>query len=152
MQASWWQHRQWRFLADMNGDGVVTTTDVPLWAEWFFFLPGDSVIAQFGSTPFGRFLELTPASFGSATSAAISAPVWLLAISAAFCLPGFVLDIFDPTYRQQKREQREAQRARKRRERLTRRKPPRFFRRHSELPVEERREPRFVPDLNERER
>lgn len=133
MQA-WWQYRQWRFLADMNGDGVVTSSDVPLWVEWFFFLPGDGVIAQFGSTPFGRFLELTPASFGSMTSAVISAAVWLLAMMAAFRLPIFLIDILDPTYRQQKREHRQAQRARRR---------PRFLRRHSALRVEERREPRF---------
>jgi hypothetical protein len=64
MQASWWQHRQWKFLADTNGDGVVTTADVPLWAQWFFFLPGDAVISQFGSTSLGRFLELTRRALG----------------------------------------------------------------------------------------
>jgi len=138
MLASWWQYRGWRFVADMNGDGAVTMSDAPLWAQWVFFVPGDAVIAQFGTTSFGRFLELTPASFGSLTSAGISAVLWLLAIVLILNLPGLVLDILDPTYRQQKRERREAQRTRKRsgpssrdglakrRERLEIRREPRF--------------------------
>lgn len=138
MQASWWQYRHWRFRADMNGDGLATTSDVPLWAEWLFFVPGDAFIAQFGSTSFGRFLELTPASFGTATSAALSTALWLLAISAAFYLPRFFVDIVDPTSRQERREKRGAERARKRRERLARRTP-----RRGGMPVQERREPRF---------
>ena len=143
MQESWWQYRQWRFPADMSGDGVVTSGDVRLWAEWLFFIPGDAVIALIGPMPFGHFLELTPASFGSTTSALISAAVWLLAIYAAVCLPGFFMDLVDPTHRQQKREWRQAQRARKQRARLMHREPQRFSRREGGPHVEPRREPRF---------
>jgi hypothetical protein len=143
MQVSWWQYRQWRFPADMNGDGVMTASDAPLLAQWLFFVPGDAVIALIGPLPIGRFLELTPASFGSTTSALISAALWLLAIYAAVGLPGLFMDIVDPTHRQQKRERREAQRARKRRARLMHREPQRFSRRDGGPRVEPRREPRF---------
>lgn len=144
MQASWWQLRHWRFKADMNGDGVVTSADVPHWAQWLFLLPGDAAIALFGATPLGRFFELTPASIGGPISAGISAALWVLALITAFYVPRFFVDIVDPTSRQQRLEQRRAERARKRRERLARRKPLRFsFRRAAPLRVEERREPRF---------
>jgi hypothetical protein len=140
MQTPWWQYRQWRFLADMNGDGLVTTSDAPLWAQWFFFLPGDAFIAQFGTTPLGTFLEVTPASFGSTTSAALSAALWLLALGAAFYVPRFFVDILDPTSRQQRREQRQAKRAHKQSAQGAHPKPQRFV---GPLPFEERREPRF---------
>jgi hypothetical protein len=144
MQASWWQYRQWRFNADMSGDGMVTASDVPLWAQWLFYLPGDAIIAQFGASRFGRFLELTPASFGTNTSAALSVTAWLVALIGVVYLPRFFIDIFDPTSRQQRIEERRAKRERRRRARLARRKPLRFyFRRVAPLPVEERREPRL---------
>src|SRR4051812_46618973 len=109
MQGSWWQQRHWKFVADMNGDGALTGSDVSLWAHWLFFMPGDAFIAQFGPTPFGRFLELTQASFGSTQSAWISGLLWLLATGAVFWIRGFFMDVADPTYRQQKREQRQAE-------------------------------------------
>jgi hypothetical protein len=121
----------------------VSAGDVRLWAEWLFFVPGDAVIALIGPMPLGRFLELTPASFGSITSAVISAAVCLLAIYGAVCLPGFFMDIVDPTHRQQKREWRQAQRARKQRARLMQREPQRFSRRDGGRQIEPRREPRF---------
>src|SRR5688572_11016525 len=120
MQASWWQYRQWRFSADMNGDGVVTRSDLPLCVEWWFYFPGDAFIALFGTTKIGRFLELTPASMGSSTSAVISGILWVLALGVVAYLPRFFVDIVDPTSRQQRREQREAERERRRREQLAR--------------------------------
>jgi hypothetical protein len=144
MQTSWWQYRKWRFMADMNGDGAVSTADVPHWMEWIFLLPGDAAIALSGATPVGRFLELTPASFGSPTSAGLAAALWVLIIMAAFYLPRFFVDIIDPTSRQQRLEHRRAERMRKRRARLARRKPLHlYFRRPAPLRYEERREPRF---------
>ena len=142
MQVAWWEYRQWRFLADMNADGMVTVSDLPLWAQWLFFVPGDALIAQFGTTRFGHFLELTPASFGSATSAALSAALWLLAAGVAFYLPRFFIDIVDPTSRQQRRERRQAQRARREHARLARRAQRRLPRR-DEQRVQGRREPTF---------
>ena len=148
MQSSWWEYRQWRFVADMNGDGVVSTSDLPLWGPWLFFWPGDAFIALFGGTSLGRFLELSPASFGSATSAALAAALWLLALAIAFYLPRFFVDIVDPTSRQERRERRAALRSRRRQARLARRRarrpaPPPSFEERREPRFEERREPRF---------
>jgi hypothetical protein len=137
MQGSWWTYRQWRFAADMNGDGVVSASDLPYWGPWIFFWPGDAFIALFGPTRLGRFLELSPASFGTPISAALSAALWLLALSAAWYLPRLFVDIVDPTSRQERRERRQAQRALKKqaqRRSGTRARAPR---------MEERREPRL---------
>jgi len=142
MQVTWWEYRQWRFLADMNADGLVTASDVLLWAKWAYFVPGDALIAQFGTTPLGNFLELTPASFGSATSAALSAALWLLVLGLVVYLPRFFVDIVDPTSRQQRRERRQAQRLRRRQARSARRAQRRALRREPQG-VEELREPRF---------
>jgi hypothetical protein len=141
MQGSWWQYRQWKFNADMNGDGVVTRSDLPLCLEWLFYLPGDAAIALFGSTKLGRFFELTPGSFGSTSSAVVSAILWTLAPFAVAYLPRLFIDIDDPTSRQQRREQRRSARERRRSaERRSMRLP---FRRAAPLPVQERREPYF---------
>ena len=142
MQVTWWEYRQWRFLADMNADGLVTASDLPLWAKWWYFVPGDAVIAQFGTTKFGQFLELTPASLGSPTSAVISALLWLLALALVIYLPVLFVDIVDPTSRKERRERRLARRERKREARLASGRQRRFLRRE-ERPVMERREPTF---------
>ena len=115
MQASWWQYRGWKFITDMNGDGALSGSDALLWAQWLFFLPGDAFIAYYGPTELGRYLGLTQASFGSATSAGLSVLLWAVAVWAALYLFGFLLDAIDPTYRQQQRESRQA-RARARRD------------------------------------
>ena len=140
MQVTWWEYRQWRFLADMNADGLVTASDLPLWAKWWYFVPGDAVIAQFGTTKFGQFLELTPASLGSPTSAVISALLWLLALALVIYLPVLFVDIVDPTSRKERRERRLARRERKREARLASGRQRRFLRRE-ERPLMERREP-----------
>jgi hypothetical protein len=142
MQVTWWEYRQWRFLADMNADGMVTASDLPLWAKWAYFVPGDAFIAQFGTTRIGQFLELTPASLGSPISAALSAVLWLLALLVVFYVPRLFIDIVDPTSRQQRRERRQAQRARKRQARLTRRAQRRVLQRDGAR-LQERREPTF---------
>lgn len=144
MQASWWDYRQWRFVADMSGDGIVSLSDLPHWGHWLFYLPGDAFIALFGATRVGTFLELTPASFGGSTSAALSVALWLLGLAVAAYLPSLFIDIVDPTSRQERRERRQAQRETKRQARLARRaarRPP--PRRAPPLRYEERREPRF---------
>ena len=115
MQSAWWQYRSWKIAADMNGDGAVTGVDYAAWAQFFYFLPGDAFIAQFGPTEVGRYLGLTQASFGSVTSALLSAVLWVLAFFVALYVFRFVLDAIDPTYRQQQREGREAK-ARSRRQ------------------------------------
>jgi hypothetical protein len=129
VQASWWQYRQWKFVADMNGDGAFTAGDISYWANWLFFMPGDAVIALIGPTSFGGFLGLTPVSLGSATSGWISAAVWVF---GTLCVHDLLLDFIDPTYRQQKREWRQARKAAAQREPMRRarhmgRKQRRFF-------------------------
>jgi hypothetical protein len=114
MQTSLWQYRQWKFVADMNGDGAFTAGDISHWAHWLLFMPGDAVIALVGPTSFGRFLDLTSVSFGSATAGWISAAVWVFGIWAASYLHGFFLDCSDPTYRQRQRESRDAGKAARR--------------------------------------
>jgi hypothetical protein len=131
MKQTWWQYRDWRFHPDMNGDGLVDAADLALWGQWLFFLPGDALIARFGATKLGQMLGLTPASFGTDTAAMISAAFWVLAVLAVLYLPSFLIDAWDPTRSQQRREQREAlgraHRERLARERLLRRQ--RFTRR-----------------------
>ena len=150
MQGSWWQQRPWRFAVDMNGDGVLTIADLGQWAHWLFFMPGDAFIAQFGPTGVGGFLELSQTSFGGVTSAWISGLAWLLVAWAIVWLRGFLLDVVDPTYRQQKREWRQAEKQARReakaRARSARGASPGIFRR---APKESRLQPaqRIEPTL-----
>jgi hypothetical protein len=148
MQVTWWEYRQWRFVTDMNADGLVTASDLPLWAKWWYFVPGDAVIAQFGTTKLGQFLELTPASLGGPTSAAISALLWLAALVLVIYLPRLFVDIVDPTSRKERRERRQARHERKRAARRERKREAplasgrqRRFLRREERPLMERREP-----------
>ena len=143
MQPSWWEYRQWRFAKDMNGDGVVSASDLPHWLAWLFYWPGDAFIALVGPTSLGRFLELSPASLGSPTATALSALLWLVALGFAWYLPRLFVDIVDPTSRQERRERRAAQRARRRQARLARRGPAQRASRRAPPRLEERREPRF---------
>jgi hypothetical protein len=106
MRAPWWQYRQWKFVADMNGDGAFSASDISHWVLWLFFMPGDAVIAWIGPAWFARLLNLTSVGFGSATSGWISAALWVFGIWVVY----FFLDCGDPTYRQRQREAREAAR------------------------------------------
>ena len=90
-----------------------------------------------------RQLELTPASFGSPTSAALSAALWLAAVFVVFYLPRLFIDIVDPTSRQQRRERRQAQRARRKQARLARKAQRQRFVRREDPPLQERQEPTF---------
>jgi hypothetical protein len=36
-------YRIWQFAADMNGDGVVTISDVWLWFKWLYFYPAPNL-------------------------------------------------------------------------------------------------------------
>ena len=140
MQSAWWQYRSWQFVADMNGDGAVTSADYAAWAQFLYFLPGDAFIAQFGPTEVGRYLELTQASFGSVTSALLSALLWIVGFFIALYLFRFLLDAIDPTYRQQQRESREAK-ARARRHQKAQ------AHRESEDDLPRRIEPTLSPDF-----
>src|SRR5919106_6434393 len=95
------------------------------WWQWLFFLPGNAFIARFGATDVGVWLGLAHASPGSTTSACVSAVLWLAALGAAMYLPGLLMDAADPTYRQQRRERRQAQKRMARQPRATGKRPPR---------------------------
>lgn len=74
--------RQWQFIKDMNFDGYVTISDVWLWINWLFFLPGDKIIHYFltAQDPGIRvFFEITPEFYGGWVSGILSALVWFLA-------------------------------------------------------------------------
>jgi hypothetical protein len=38
-----WTFR-WIFVADMNGDGLITISDFWLWVKWVFYAPGDCIL------------------------------------------------------------------------------------------------------------
>ena len=121
MMNNWWQHRQWRFIADMDKDGSIGPKDLLLWIEWLYFLPGDALVAVMGATGVAELAGLTQASMGSWPSALLSAAVWLLAI---FWLPRAIVDVADPTYRDRREARREAKaRERVRRKAAAKRKP-----------------------------
>lgn len=99
MQGSWWQSTQpwWQWAQ--------------LWwerAQWLFFVPGDAFITYVGPTELGASLNLTQVSIASPASAGLSAALWLVIFWTAFSLIGLIQDAIDPTYRQQRREAREA--------------------------------------------
>ena len=71
---------RWFIDKDMNCDGLFTISDVGLWAEWAFFLPGDGLLwAVMQSQPLATFLELTPAVYSGWFSGIVSAIIWLIA-------------------------------------------------------------------------
>jgi hypothetical protein len=70
---------RWSLPADMNADGVVTISDVGLWTQWFFFLPGDALLAGIMAKPeLATFFEITPASYGGWSSGVMSMIAWLI--------------------------------------------------------------------------
>ena len=78
VKPAWIYFRRWDFVADMNGDGLITISDVSLWFKWLYFYPGDFVISSIGASPFGTFLELSEVSFGSFGSGLASLFFWLM--------------------------------------------------------------------------
>jgi type I restriction enzyme R subunit len=81
MFPTWGNARLWSFVADMNGDGNVTVSDVGLWAKWLFYYPGDIVVWVIGPTGVGKFLEMTPiTSYGGSISGTVSFFFWLWAV------------------------------------------------------------------------
>jgi DNA-binding MarR family transcriptional regulator len=67
------------FVWDVNADGRFTVTDVGLWLQHAFFLPGDWVIwMTIRYLPdLGQFLEVDAAQYRSTFSALISVFCWL---------------------------------------------------------------------------
>ena len=99
MQGSWWQSAQpWWQWAQVWWER----------AQWLFFVPGDAFVTYVGPTELGASLNLTQLNIGSPASAGLSAALWLVIFWTAFSLIGFIQDVVDPTYRQQRREARQA--------------------------------------------
>ncbi len=72
---------RWFIAKDMNCDGVFTISDVGLWAEWAFFLPGDGFLwALMQWQNIAIFLELTPAAYSGWISGIFSVIIWFLAM------------------------------------------------------------------------
>jgi DNA-binding MarR family transcriptional regulator len=70
------------FVWDINNDGTFTVTDLGLWLQHVFFLPGDWIIWMIlRYTPeIGRFLEVGTREYGSSFSALLSVFSWLAII------------------------------------------------------------------------
>jgi len=72
---------RWFFAKDINCDGVFTISDVALWLDWAFFLPGDGLLWVLMQMPeLANFLELTPDAYSGWFSGIASAIGWLIAL------------------------------------------------------------------------
>jgi hypothetical protein len=72
--------RIWKFLADMNYDGLVTISDVWLWFKWLFFYPGDFIILYTIKilAPLATFFEISTDNYGGWLSGILSIISWLI--------------------------------------------------------------------------
>jgi len=70
--------RQWTWTVDMNGDTIVTISDVQGWIEWAFYYPGDLAIHHFllPNRRLAQFFELTPLSYQGKLSFIVSLGLW----------------------------------------------------------------------------
>ncbi|OGA56107.1 MAG: hypothetical protein A3G81_14710 [Betaproteobacteria bacterium RIFCSPLOWO2_12_FULL_65_14] len=89
-------------------------TDIWLWLQWLFFMPGDALIARIGPTPLGALLDLTPKSFGTTPSAVLSGALWLIGLWTVHAVWAFLIDAAGPTYRADRLERRRAEAAARR--------------------------------------
>ncbi|MFQ5840510.1 MAG: hypothetical protein ACE5HK_07295 [Candidatus Methylomirabilales bacterium] len=65
----------------MNGDGIVTISDVLAWPGWLFYYPGDLVIYHLLKIGWlAEFLELTSGHYGGWLSLVISVMLWWIAV------------------------------------------------------------------------
>jgi hypothetical protein len=84
-------------------------TQVALWLQWLFLLPGETLIARIAPTPLGALLNVGPQSLGGNTSAALSMAAWLLGLWALYGIGIFLVDAINPTYRAERRERKRAE-------------------------------------------
>jgi len=68
--------RRLQVRADMTGDGIVTISDVVLWLQWLFALPGDAAVLAMAGTPVGTFFEVGRHSLGGNVSLGLSVAFW----------------------------------------------------------------------------
>jgi hypothetical protein len=84
-----YEWRLWRFIADMNGDGFVTITDVWMWLKWLYFYPGDGLLYLVEKVLPGvaNFFEVSALTYGGGFSGIFSFFVWLILYVEATDLP-----------------------------------------------------------------
>ena len=80
---------------DMNGDGLITITDIGHWLKTVFYMPGEIVVNTIDRVhPLSRFFELTSASCHGHIAVFLSGVVWgatALAISLMVAVSYIVL-------------------------------------------------------------
>jgi hypothetical protein len=76
----------WRLhvRSDMNLDGIVTISDVGLWAKWLYFLPGDMAALVLLDTPVGDFFEISITSLEGIGSGALFFCFWFVVFESLF--------------------------------------------------------------------
>ncbi len=72
--------RQWKFVVDMNFDGVVTIRDVMAWIGWLFYYPGDyAIFLLISKEPsLAQFFEINYGNYGGLLSLVLSLGVWVI--------------------------------------------------------------------------
>lgn len=81
--------REWVFSAawDMNRDGAVSVSDIWLWIQYGFYLPGNMCLGVVAYIPgLETFFEITPASICGTAAGVISAVFWLFLIGGIWGL------------------------------------------------------------------
>ena len=70
--------RQWTWTTDMNGDAIITISDVQAWIEWVLYYPGDLAVHHFLLHHRGvaQFFEVTPLSYQGRLSLVVSLGFW----------------------------------------------------------------------------
>lgn len=79
---------RFRFVADLNGDGIFTVSDVIAWFKWIYFAPGDFVLLHLLNTGFGRFFEISVQWINGWISGIFSFFAWMLVLLLAAALDG----------------------------------------------------------------
>ncbi len=91
--------RLWQFIWDMNQDGIVTFRDIPDWALWLFYYPGDLLVYLILSSPeTARFLEMSFYDYGGRSSLVLSAAAWLLVCAVPIVLKRVYLRMRDNSH------------------------------------------------------
>jgi hypothetical protein len=76
--------RRLQVRGDMNLDGVVTISDVWLWLQWLYFLPGDLAALVLLDSPVGNFFEITLSSLQGVGSGVLSFFFWFVVLKPFF--------------------------------------------------------------------
>jgi hypothetical protein len=76
--------RKLQVRGDMSLDGVVTISDVWLWLQWLYFLPGDLAALVLLDSPVGNFFEITLSSLHGVGSGVLSFFFWFVVFEPLF--------------------------------------------------------------------